>query len=409
MNQNRDFAGVSGPLVTMRELIQARIAVRQNHDVRGWRERSPQLTAALRALTAGQGREIAREMWARADRDEMMWLLGLLGASVPGALADLIPDLVATHHLQPGWLYLNAPSAITDLLLQQLDDSSFQVERNALLLALAWIGDDRVREQFTAWRADVPSWRNDLYLAPYDYAAEAGWELTPDGNRRQLYCTTSYELVPVDEAELTSSSHAAAVATPHEDFCAWCGRLLVTLLDIDLRDPRCRFVVGEPSETGSDESSADLTPDATRLRVAHCVWCSGFATLYTDVDLHGGSRWSAANGGPNDKPRILEQVGDGAGEDLGDPQPRRLALGVPRRTPFEALGRFMLDVTGISQLGGHPEWIQDADYPLCPDCRRRMVCIGQVSWEDINEFAERSTYGFLCMPCGKAATVYQQT
>lgn len=407
MHQNHDAASVSDPVATMRDLIQARIAVRRNQDIRGWGERTPQLTAALRALTADQGREVAREIWGHPDRQDLKWLLGLLAASVPGALSSLTLDLAAAHLLLPSWLYLDAPSVTTEMVLQALDDPAFHAERNLLLLALAWISGDRVREQFAAWRADVPSWRNDLYLAPYEYAAEAGWELTPDGNRRQLYYTTSYELVPVDEAELTPSSHAAAVATPHEASCGWCGRPLVTLLDIDLRDPRCAFVARELGST--DQPTTDSSYPATRLRVAHCMWCSGFATLYTDVDLQGGSKWSTANGGPDDKPRILEQVGDGAGEDLGDPQPRRLALGKQRRAPFEVLGRFMLDVTGISQFGGHPEWIQDAKYPLCPTCRRRMVCIGQVSWEDINEFAEGSTYAFFCVPCGKAATVYQQT
>lgn len=409
MNRDRATADMLNPLATLRDLVQVRIAARRNHDVRGWRARSPQLTAALRALTPDQGRELAGEIWAYPERENLMWFLGLLAASVPGALADLAPDLVAAHQVHPGWLFLDATSATAELLLQALDDPMFRKERNLLLLALAWNGGDQAREQFAAWRANAPSWRSDLYLAPHEYASEAGWELTPDGGRRQLYRTTCYELVAVDEAELTPSTHAAAVATPHETSCGWCGRPLVTLLDIDLRDPRCRFVrEGPPDSTDGASGIAD-DPGASRLRIAHCVWCSSYATVYTDVDFHGGSKWSAANGGPGDKPRILEQVGDGLGEVLDDPLPRRLALGAPRRTPFEALGRFMLDVNGISQLGGHPEWIQDAAYPLCPDCQRRMVCIGQVAWEDINEFAEGCTYAFLCVQCGKATTVYQQT
>jgi hypothetical protein len=62
--------------------------------------------------------------------------------------------------------------------------------------------------------------------------------------------------------------------------------------------------------------------------------------------------WSAAN---DDKPRILDQIGTGAGEEMAEPVSRRLAIGALRRTPFEAVGRFRLDETGISQIGGHPE------------------------------------------------------
>jgi hypothetical protein len=128
--------------------------------------------------------------------------------------------------------------------------------------------------------------------------------------------------------------------------------------------------------------------------------------LYTDVDLHGSIRWSDAN---ETMPHILEQVGLGSDDDLPPPASQRLVLRPKRRTPFEAVGRFMLDETGISQIGGHPEWIQDAVFPDCPICRRRMMYVGQVSWEDMEELAEGSTYAFLCLQCGKGATTYQQT
>ncbi len=65
--------------------------------------------------------------------------------------------------------------------------------------------------------------------------------------------------------------------------------------------------------------------------------------------------------------------------------------------------------TVISQLGGHPEWIQDVEYPICPSCGQRMECAGQVSWEDVIGGGEGSAYAFVCVPSGKAATTYQQT
>jgi hypothetical protein len=77
--------------------------------------------------------------------------------------------------------------------------------------------------------------------------------------------------------------------------------------------------------------------------------------------------------------------------------------------PFEAVGRFMLDETGISQIGGHPDWIQETAFPTCPGCQRHTRCISQVSWEDVEKFAEGSTYAFVYLPCEKGATTYQQT
>lgn len=62
----------------------------------------------------------------------------------------------------------------------------------------------------------------------------------------------------------------------------------------------------------------------------------------------------------------------------------------------------------FSQVGGHPSWEQDAEYPRCPSCQQRMAFIAQLSNEDF-EVAEGIYYAFLCRPCQTAATHYQQT
>lgn len=363
-------------LDTIRRLVETRY---QRDNWREWQQRTPELTAALRALSRDQAHLLAGELWARYDHEKIVDFLGQLNTSVPGALAEWAEAFATQGLLLPSWLYLGASPSATRHLLNLLDQPASSLPLNGILLALAWAGDELVRDQFRTWRESPPPWRSELYVAPYDYAVEAGWELAPEGGRRELYHQTCYELVPVDEPELTPSTHVVAVSTPTEVVCGWCGRNLVALLDVDLRDPRSAFLV--------DESDSTTTMHGTRLRLAHCLWCSAYATLYTDVDLHGGVAWSAAN---EAMPRILEQVGMGAEDELPPPAPRRLVLGPKRRTPFEAVGRFMVDETGISQLGGHPEWIQDAEYPLCPDCQRRMICIGQVSWEDLED-AEGST------------------
>ncbi len=112
------------------------------------------------------------------------------------------------------------------------------------------------------------------------------------------------------------------------------------------------------------------------------------------------------NGEP---PALLRKIGLGPSGPLYDWPEQRLTFGPERRTPFETLGRLMLMELGTSQVGGHPEWVQDPEYPTCPTCLRRMPCIGQVAWEDLEEAAEGVTYAFLCLSCQKAATCYQQT
>jgi hypothetical protein len=379
---------------TLRELVQIRY---QQKNWRLWRERTPELTQALRVLSRDSAHLLAGELWARYDHEDIAYFLGQLNTSVPGALADWTAEVLAQGQLLPSWLYLGAPASTTRRLLDLVDHPAFTKQHNGLLFALAWIGDDLVRDQFRAWRENPPPWRSHLYVAPPEYAHEAGWELTLEGSRRGLYHQTCYELVPADESELTPSMHAVEVFAPTQTACGWCGRELVTLLDIDLRDPHCAFLT-------DDVATANVV--AMRLRIAYCLWCSYYATLYTDVDLQGSVRWSAAN---EPMPHILERVGLGSDDELPPPEPRRLALGHKRRTPFEAVGRFMLDESGISQIGGHPEWIQTATFPVCPSCRSRMMYVGQVCWEELDELDEGSTYAFVCLPCGKGATIYQQT
>ncbi len=378
---------------TLRELVQIRY---QQMNWRLWRDRTPEVTQALRVLSRDSAHLLAGELWAQYDHEDIASFLGQLNTSVPGALADWTAELLAQAQLLPSWLYLGAPASTTRRLLDLFDHPVFSKQSNGLLLALAWIGDDLVQGQFQAWRENPPPWRSHLYAAPHEYAHEAGWELTPVGNRRELYRQTCYELVPADESALTTSMPAVEVFGPTQSACGWCSRELVTLLDVDLREPRCAFLT---------EDAATSNEVGTRLRIAYCLWCSYYATLYTDVDLQGGVRWSATN---ESMPHILERVGLGSDE-LHPPAPRRLTLGSKRRTPFEAVGRFMLDESGISQIGGHPEWIQTARFPVCPTCRSRMIYVGQVCWDEIEELDEGSTYAFLCLPCGKGATTYQQT
>jgi hypothetical protein len=353
-----------------------------------------------------QARVIADALWERGrDKDDDTDLLSDLGgfnARFPGALADIWPDMIARGKIWPGWAFLGAPPAITEQLLA-LIDHQWGGGYNDLLMALAWVGNERVVNQFAEWREQPPTWQiqalqlRQLYMPAYEYAKEAGWELTPEGEKRQLYWTPCYQLI------LSDPSQDARDLTPHADHCGWCDRPLVTLLDLDLTDSRLVFLTAELTEPA---------PSDARLRIAQCQWCSNYTTAYTDIDLHGGFTWSEDN---NPEPSILENVGIGQDEwteELATKYARIMVLGEPRATPFDALAANMLGGDGneASQVGGHPTWIQDAEYPTCPRCEQSMRIVGQIGWQDVlQESAEGITYAFLCLPCGKAATTYQQS
>lgn len=61
-----------------------------------------------------------------------------------------------------------------------------------------------------------------------------------------------------------------------------------------------------------------------------------------------------------------------------------------------------------SQIGGHPAWIQDAEYPVCPCCSTTMKFIAQMDMEQAED-SEGIYYAFLCEGCLQVAVNYQQT
>ncbi|MBW5448723.1 hypothetical protein GE107_22025 [Cohnella sp. CFH 77786] len=65
------------------------------------------------------------------------------------------------------------------------------VNRNHVLLALAWIGDEDVIRQFTKWRENPPPWASKLYVPPENYTYEAEWELDQYGRKRMLFHSES--------------------------------------------------------------------------------------------------------------------------------------------------------------------------------------------------------------------------
>jgi hypothetical protein len=163
---------------------------------------------------------------------------------------------------------------------------------------------------------------------------------------------------------------------------------MVSLFDIDLRDPRLGF----------------LAPGWNRLRIATCQACALYSTLLTDVDGEGHSQWSIRN----DESGFLDSD-DGEDEGWSWPQ-QRLVLGPRRRSPYEAHQSILYLLKGASQLGGFPMWVGSEPQAYCPECQRGMMFVGHLQlWDIFDEGAEGVVYAFLCQDCGMAATTYSQT
>jgi hypothetical protein len=251
-----------------------------------------------------------------------------------------------------------------------------------MLLALAWIGDGVAQAAFRSWRDDPPGWAAQLHVPPHRYAEEAGWELTPQGARRDLFVRECHPLVePTDER---ARPGIVRVVDDHAEACRWCGRPMITILDLDLGSPEAAFL-GLPGR---------------RLRIATCQVCTCYGTVFTRIDQEGGPTWHEANRRPDFLP-------DGA-EDWGLLPRGCLEFGDTPRSWTES-ANWLVPGVRFSQVGGHPTWIQDAEYPCCPDCERPMPFVAQLSNEDYQECGEGLFYLFACQACGVAATGYQQS
>lgn len=362
-------------------------AIRQFHETRSFGtgenlRRQQERTATLyRSLEPDEARALARLAIDRFEPGKVgitAEILRNLACLRPGSLDEFHGTLADRRIFYPGVIYHGASPEVAARIVGMLPGD----DTNHMLVALAWVGDGVVREAFGAWRSDPPDWAARLHVPPHRYAEEAGWELTPEGDRRDLFVRECHPLVPPGDEG--ADADVARVVDDHEEACRWCGRKMTTLLDLDIASSKLAF----------------LGLRGRRLRIATCDVCACYGTVLTRIDLDGGSSWHPSNRRPGYLPEKTDDWGR---------LPRRcLAFGKASR-PWVESADWLVPGVRFSQVGGHPTWIQDAEYPRCPECDRSMPFVAQLSNEDCEEFAEGIYSMFACPECGVAATGYQQS
>lgn len=308
--------------------------------------------------------------------DEARSIVLCLAAFTDASLTNCLRALAAHGEIWPSLAFCRASPDIRDELIARIETD--KENRNHILLALAWVGDATVVELFERWRECPPPWKESLNVSPENYSLEAGWELTDEGKRRDLYLKECTRLV---RGHSTSPQRFRATV-PREDCCPWCSRQLTNLVDV------------VPAECG-----VSIPLFATgRIQVTTCEICTAFGTIYGEFDETGQGRWSSLNTRPNHLPEETD-----AWARL--PQDSLATAGM--RSALFAADDFL--PTTFSQLGGHPAWVQDADYPRCPACARRMMFLAQLDHEEMEDMSEGRFYAFVCLSCQTTATSYQQT
>jgi len=300
-----------------------------------------------------------------------------LAAFCDARLDNCLRRFVSHQSLWPSLAFHRSPPDVRDELLARVEVD--EDNRNHILLALAWIGDSTVIDRFGLWRNDPPSWCDSLYVPPEDYSREAGWELTSDGKRRNLYFSQCHAL----RRGPSQSPDSFRAINGRTDKCPWCSANLTSIVEVD------------PAFFAQSLISEWRFP----IRVATCEVCTAFAeSIFGIISDDGQANWSSKNVRPKYLPDDSESWGR---------LPEDTLYLSEVRSAIHAASQFL--PTAFSQLGGHPTWVQDSVYPNCPECSESMMFLAQIANEDIEDHSEGTYYAFLCPRCKTTATAYQQT
>lgn len=301
-----------------------------------------------------------------------------------GDLEDLArrhPEWLRTHHralidagvLYPSFLFTAASEDTVDALIRLVDDGQAGRELGSVLGALAWTRTTAAVDAFGRWRQSPPPGTDQLPVPVADYAHDGGWELDAAGRRRPLATDVAFALEP---------SRSSAPET--KERCPWCNLGLVELLNVDLSSPPLT-VLG--------------LAEAGPVGVVTCIRCGLFTTVLTEYDAAGSVRWAREN----TRPSFIGRDGDGWEVPA---EHRLLQPGSERANQY--LGSAWDDEG--STVGGLPDWIQDAEYPVCPRCDRSMFFLAMVTGTALwNESAEGCYYIFIDTACSVTAASYQQS
>lgn len=292
---------------------------------------------------------------------------------------DLLPvqrALLAIGDPYPAAVFRAASSPVVDRLFALLETSIGREDALALdhtLSALAWARSRRVVEAMVDWSRNRPSWGTMLDIAPHEYATVAGYAIE-DGVARDLILDSPVRLVaPPDEA--TREPAVVFESDPRGGGCPLCARPAVSLLSM----------------------RGDALPDRFRgkvpERVPTCPDCASYGPLFVHLAADGGWSWL-----PTERPPATP----GASWDLA---PARATFAP--RAMWEAVDWCRAD--GLSQIGGHPSWINDPVYPRCPTCSRLMMTVAQIALEDFVRHAEGIFYVHYCSGCSVAGVSYDQS
>ena len=274
---------------------------------------------------------------------------------------------------RPASLYKDADTQIRDSFIELLDkdeiDESIKV--NGILVALAEIGDEEVVKAFQRWEENPPKWRQKLYAGPEIYALEGNWCME-EGKKKSLVFNQCYSIVKNQEEENIDKN---LYGGPSKERCPHCESQYVNLLKLD-------GIIHPLQEFGIKG----------KLIVKTCMSCLPYGDyIFSQYNENGESKVVYHESGDGDEIEDDEQI-------LAEEHCFLLSSEmVPMRYCSEWEG---------SAFGGIPKHINDADYPDCPKCGKKMRHLAQLD-DEYTKYG--NIYIRICEDCKITATSYQQT
>lgn len=339
------------------------------------REHEQKIASIYRSLDSREICELV--LWAVDMYDHLMMtgsqdVLRCLASFHPGRLCEFHGLFVEESILYPGHIFVGGKSTTAERLLSLIGNTAYR--QYHLLAALAWIGNGVVQKAFNQWKEQRSQIDDRLTLL-------AGWELTAEGRKHDLFHTTCYPLQLAGRE--VQHCNTVRIVTDEKAQCPACGRQLIVLFDFDTQTTELEFL--------------KIVED--RLRIITCDFCSCKQTLFFHTSMQGQFVWHPANTLPaTHYPRAATS-----------PRIPNECLVVERSTRhwLEATDQLIPGIR-FSQIGGLPTWVQDPDYPRCPECQKLMMFIGQLALPDI-DFGDEFFYAFYCHACSVSAALAQST
>ena len=306
------------------------------------------------------------------EDDDAAEELTAIAADDPGRLAAHHGLLLELDVLWPPTLYRGASADIVGRVVERVDAGLTPDQLNHLLLVLAHSGHPLAEDALRRWETQPPAGADKLHVGALQYARQGGWTIAPNGTRRDLCGGTAFQWLPRE-----------APADADGPTCPWCASPLWTAADVDTAEPAVAAALAHTGWSG-------------RLMFRTCIFCACYEAVYSEVTPAGTATWWAGNTRPSYAP-------PGAGPE----EPPHLLPGTGPERPSPYQGSAWHE--GGSTLGGHPDWIQDAEFVDCPGCGQPMDYAGMVVGADLDEYGEGAYYLHVHAPCGFAAVNYQQS